>query len=138
MPTLYHDDAVLEFPQSGERFEGVANFREWRSQYPAAVEFRVRRISGSEDVWVGELSLRYDGGPWMLGVAALEFRGDRIALERIYVTEPWPAPEWRRSGAAPRPPSDHPIRRRAHQDADPLVMPEKTTVCLSGSKPTLR
>ena len=27
---IYHDDAVLEFPQSGERFEGVQNFREWR------------------------------------------------------------------------------------------------------------
>ena len=27
---IYHDDAVLEFPQSGERFEGVENFREWR------------------------------------------------------------------------------------------------------------
>ena len=92
---LYHDDAVLEFPQSGERFEGVANFREWRSQYPAAVEFRVRRISGSGDFWVRELSVRYDGGPWMLGVAALEFRDDRIARERIYVTEPWPAAEWR-------------------------------------------
>ena len=22
---IYHDDAVLEFPQSGERFEGVPN-----------------------------------------------------------------------------------------------------------------
>jgi len=92
---LYHDDAVLEFPQSGERFEGVANFREWRSTYPAAVEFEVRRISGSGDVWVRELSVRYDGGPWMLGVAVLEFRDDRVARERIYVTDPWPAPEWR-------------------------------------------
>jgi hypothetical protein len=25
---MYHDDAVLEFPQSGERFVGVENFRE--------------------------------------------------------------------------------------------------------------
>ena len=32
---IYHDDAVLEFPQSGERFQGVENFREWRRQYPA-------------------------------------------------------------------------------------------------------
>ena len=24
---IYHDDAVLEFPQSGERFEGVPNFK---------------------------------------------------------------------------------------------------------------
>jgi hypothetical protein len=92
---MYHDDAVLEFPQSGERFEGVENFREWRSQYPAAVEFLVRRIVGSGDVWVRELSIRYDGGPWMLGVGLLEFRDDRIARERIYVTEPFEAPEWR-------------------------------------------
>ena len=28
---MYDDDAVLEFPQSGERFVGVGNFREWRS-----------------------------------------------------------------------------------------------------------
>jgi ketosteroid isomerase-like protein len=28
---IYHDDAVLEFPQSGERFEGIENFREWGS-----------------------------------------------------------------------------------------------------------
>jgi hypothetical protein len=34
---IYHDDAVLEFPQSGERFEGVASFKQWRSQYPASV-----------------------------------------------------------------------------------------------------
>ena len=54
---IYHDDAILEFPQSGERFEGVENFREWRAQYPATVDFRVRRITGSGDVWVGELSV---------------------------------------------------------------------------------
>ena len=34
---IYHDDAVLKFPQSGERFEGVKNFREWRRQYPSVV-----------------------------------------------------------------------------------------------------
>jgi hypothetical protein len=32
---IYHDDAVLEFPQSQERFEGRANFVAWRKQYPA-------------------------------------------------------------------------------------------------------
>jgi hypothetical protein len=92
---LYHDDAVLEFPQSGERFDGVDNFRQWRSEYPADVEFRIRRISGSGDVWVRELSVSYDGGPAMLGVAVIEFRGERIVRERIYVTEPWEAPAWR-------------------------------------------
>ena len=33
---IYHEDAVLEFPQSGERFEGVENFREWRAPWRAA------------------------------------------------------------------------------------------------------
>jgi SnoaL-like protein len=92
---LYHDDAVLEFPQSGERFDGLVNFREWRDQYPAEVTVRIRRITGSGDVWVGELSVSYDGGPEMLGISVHEFRGDRIAHERIYVTEPWAAPDWR-------------------------------------------
>lgn len=92
---IYHDDAVLEFPQSGERFEGLANFKEWREQYPADVQFDVRRISGSGDVWVRELTVRYDGGPPMLGIALLEFRGDRVATERIYVAETWEAPDWR-------------------------------------------
>jgi hypothetical protein len=92
---IYHDDAVLEFPQSGERFEGLANFKAWREQYPADVRFEVRRVSGSGDVWVRELSVTYDGTPAMLGVAVLEFRGDRVARERIYVTEPWDAPAWR-------------------------------------------
>ena len=92
---LYHDDAVLEFPQSGERFEGVANFRAWREQYPVPVEFRLRRLSGSGDVWVREVSVSYDGGPWMMGVAVLEFDGVRVRRERIYVTESWEAPAWR-------------------------------------------
>ena len=92
---IYHDDAVLEFPQSGERFDGVVNFKEWRRQYPADVGFRVRRITAREDLVVTEVSVNYDGGPWMYGVALLEFRGDKVARERIYGGEAWEAPEWR-------------------------------------------
>jgi hypothetical protein len=62
---LYHDDAILEFPQSGERFEGVTNFTEWRRQYPAdEVRYRLRRITTREDLAVVEVSISYDGGPW--------------------------------------------------------------------------
>ena len=49
---MYHDDAVLEFPQSGERFEGVENLREWRSNYPASTKVEFREIRGGGDVWV--------------------------------------------------------------------------------------
>ena len=92
---IYHDDAVLEFPQSGERFDGVANFTEWRRQYPADVRYRVRRITAREDVVVVEVSVSYDGGSEMYGVQLLEFRDDKVARERIYVVDAWEAPEWR-------------------------------------------
>ena len=92
---MYHDDAVLEFPQSGERFVGVENLREWRSSYPASTTVEFREIRGRDDLWVAELSIRYDQGSGNLGVSILEFRGDKIARESIYVTETWEAPEWR-------------------------------------------
>ncbi|MGY1731367.1 nuclear transport factor 2 family protein [Geodermatophilus sp. SYSU D01045] len=99
---IYHEDAVLEFPQSGERFEGVANFREWRRDYPARVDLEVVRVRGRDDFWVVEVRARYDGGPWMYGPAVYEFRGDRVARETIYIGEAWEAPEWRaRWRAAP-------------------------------------
>ena len=92
---IYHDDAVLEFPQSGERFEGVDTFTAWRGQYPADVTFRIRRSVVFEDFSLVELSGAYDGGPEMMGVQILDFRGDKVIRERIYVTEPWEAPDWR-------------------------------------------
>ncbi|HUG14328.1 MAG TPA: hypothetical protein VMM78_04845, partial [Thermomicrobiales bacterium] len=42
---IYHNDAILEFPQSQERFEGLKNFIEWRKLYPAELAFKLRRIS---------------------------------------------------------------------------------------------
>ena len=107
---IYHEDAVLEFPQSGERFEGVENFREWRRIYPAKVDFEIRRVRGGDDLWVVELLLRYDGGPWKYGVDILEFRGDKVSRESAYSMEVWEAPEWRARwrAAPPREPDGEP------------------------------
>jgi SnoaL-like domain len=92
---MYHEDAVLEFPQSGERFAGVESFREWRSAYPAATTPEIQEIRGGDDLWVAELTIRYDQGSRNFGVSILEFRDDKIARESIYVAEGWDPPEWR-------------------------------------------
>ena len=92
---MYAEDAVLEFPQSGERFVGRETFKEWRSRYPAKVEYRLRRIIGNGDVWVNELLVSYNGGPWSFGVAVVVFRGEEIVRESIYVMDGWDAAEWR-------------------------------------------
>jgi hypothetical protein len=92
---IYAEDAVLEFPQSGERFEGVAQFLPWRAQYPAEVRYELGRVRGGGDVWVAELTVSYDGGTPMLGVDVLVFTGGKVSRETIYVTEGFPAPDWR-------------------------------------------
>ena len=40
---------------------------------------------------VAENLISYDGEPWMFTVNLLEFRGDRVAHERIYIMEGWEA-----------------------------------------------
>jgi hypothetical protein len=96
---IYHDDAILEFPQSGERFVGKAKMQGFRERYPAQVDFEPREIRGSGDVWIGEGRVFYDGGDPVHFVWIAEFRGDLVQRETIYFAEPFPAPEWRRPWA---------------------------------------
>jgi len=96
---IYHQDAVLEFPQSGERFVGRDRFLVWRKQYPADLDFRIRRIEQEGDLWIVENLISYNGGPWMFTVSILRFRGVRVAHERTYITDGFPAAEWRKPWA---------------------------------------
>ena len=79
---IYHEDAVVEFPQSGERFEGVENFREWRRIYPAKVELEILRVRGGADLWVAEVRGRYDDGPWNYGPPSMSFAATRCPARR--------------------------------------------------------
>jgi hypothetical protein len=105
---IYHDDAILEFPQSGERFEGVENFREWRRQYPADLQFHLRRITHREDLVVTEYLISYNSAPWMFTVSIMQFRDDRVAHERIYIMDPWEPADWRAPWRAARHADDLP------------------------------
>ncbi|HKZ19234.1 MAG TPA: nuclear transport factor 2 family protein [Acidimicrobiia bacterium] len=99
---IYDDEAVLEFPQSGERFEGVDNFREWRRQYPAEVKFHLRQINSCEDLAVTEYLISYNGAPWMFTVSIMRFRDDKVVHERIYIMDGWEAPDWRAPWRSPQ------------------------------------
>ena len=92
---MYDEDAVLEFPQSGERFVGRRTIREWRERYPSSTRFRLRRITGSGAIWTTEVLISYDGSPWMFGVGVYMFRGVKVAREFVYVMDGFSAPEWR-------------------------------------------
>jgi len=60
---IYRDDAVLDYPQSGERIRGRRNIQESRAVQPNTKRFAVRRIVGAGDLWVTEFTLSYDGRP---------------------------------------------------------------------------
>src|SRR5499427_5423568 len=75
---IYHDDAVLHYPQSGERIRGRRNIQESRFVQPNKKRFTVRRIIGSGDLWVTEFVLSYDGVP-SYAVSIMEFHEGRVA-----------------------------------------------------------
>ena len=88
---IYHEDAVLDYPQSGERTRGRRNIQAQRSSQPNKKRFTVRRIVGSGDLWVTEFVLTYDGKP-SYTVSIMEFRGEKVARETQYFADPFVAP----------------------------------------------
>jgi hypothetical protein len=89
---IYREDAVLCYPQSGERIRGRRNISQSRFVQPNRKRFTVRRIVGSGDLWVTEFVLSYDGMP-SYAVSIMEFRDGMVASETQYFADPFdPAP----------------------------------------------
>ena len=85
---IYRDDAVLDYPQSGERIRGRRNIQESRRLQPNRKRFTVRRIVGGGDLWVTEFVLAYDGAP-SYTVSIMEFRDGKVAHETQYFADPF-------------------------------------------------
>jgi hypothetical protein len=90
----YHDDVVVEFPQSGERILGKKNIYELREHYTAKLSFKILRMRGEGNLWITELIITYDGRPVYV-VTVMEFREGKIAHETHYYADPFEPPEWR-------------------------------------------
>jgi ketosteroid isomerase-like protein len=91
---IYHDDAVLEYPQSGERIRGRRNIQITRTLQANKKRFHVRRILGAGDLWITEYILTYDGEPSHT-VSIMEFRDGQVARETQYFGDPFEASPWR-------------------------------------------
>jgi hypothetical protein len=82
---IYRADAVLEYPQSGERIRGRDGIQSSRTAQPNAKRFKVRRIVGAGDLWVTELILTYDQTPFYT-VSIMEFADGKVVRETQYFT----------------------------------------------------
>ena len=85
---IYCADAVLEYPQSGERIRGRDSIQASRAAQPNAKRFTLRRILGGAELWISELVLTYDGQPSYV-VSIMEFEGGEVVRETQYFGEPF-------------------------------------------------
>jgi hypothetical protein len=88
---IYHDDAVCEYPQSGEVIHGRRNLQALRSHHPGRPSgFVVRRIVGEGNLWVTEYVITYEGKR-AYTVSIMEFRDGKVSHETQYVADPFDA-----------------------------------------------
>jgi SnoaL-like domain len=80
---IYRDDAILDYPQSGERIRGRRQIQLSRTAQPNTKRFDVKRILGKDDLWITEYVLTYDSQPSYV-VSIMEFRGGQVAHETQY------------------------------------------------------
>jgi len=85
---IYREDAVLEYPQSGERIRGRRNIQSSRFAQPNKKRFTVRRILGTADLWITELIITYDEQP-SYTVSIMEFKDGKVVRETQYFGDPF-------------------------------------------------
>jgi hypothetical protein len=94
---IFADDAVLEWPQSGERIRGKPQIVALHEAAPVSVEIEIRRTIGCGELWVTEATIRYDGARPTKAVFIMEFRDGKVVRETDYFGDPFDPPEYRSS-----------------------------------------
>lgn len=102
---IYAADAILDYPQSGERFKGRSRIQAQRGGHPAERHFTIRRILGGGHLWVSECVITYDGAP-TYALSIMEFTDGLVTHETQYFADPFPAPPGRAALAEPIPALD--------------------------------
>ena len=111
---VFHDDAVLEYPQSRELFRGVANIRGQFEDYPdlgtgtselhevigtttyaLTPSYTVIAVEGTGDRGTAVIRVQYPDGTWWWVLNLFELGGERIRRGRSYFAQDFEAPDWR-------------------------------------------
>lgn len=114
LPEILHEDVVFEYPQSGERFRGIANIRAQFENYPdldpggsqltevigeeayaLTPSYTVIRVEGSGTQGTAVIRVRYPDDTWWWAINLFEVRDGRIVRSRSYFAPDFAAPEWR-------------------------------------------
>ncbi len=99
---IYAADAILDYPQSGERFRGRSRIQAQRGGHPAERHFTIRRILGGGGLWVSECVITYDSVP-TCSVSVMEISDGLVTHETQFFADPFPAAPGRAALAEPIP-----------------------------------
>ena len=86
----FHEDSVIEFPQSGERIVGGENRRSVYSAFPGRPT--VRRLLDGGDIVVAEVSVDYGDDTDWRAVFIYELSEGKISRATAYWAQPFAAP----------------------------------------------
>jgi ketosteroid isomerase-like protein len=109
-----HPDVVAEYPQSGERFRGIENFRAQFVNYPnfdtatshleevvggadyaLTPAYTLVAVEGSGDKGAAIVRARYPDGSTWWAINFYELRDGLIARSRTFFAPDFEAPDWR-------------------------------------------
>jgi ketosteroid isomerase-like protein len=93
---LLHDDYVLEWPQSGERIRGRANFVAINEHYPAHGRwvFTIHRVLAEGDQVVSDVDVT-DGKITGRAITFSTIQDGKILQQVEFWPDPFEAPAWR-------------------------------------------
>jgi hypothetical protein len=93
--SIYAEDAICDYPQSGERILGRRNLQALRGHHPGKPSgFKVRRLLGKGDLWITEYTITYQER-LAFTVSIMEFQERQVVHETQYFADPFEAPAWR-------------------------------------------
>src|SRR5262245_26730683 len=89
------DDAVVEYPQSGERLVGrTACLNVYRNYPGGPPAYELLRITGGPDIFTAEARGDY-GGEIVYMTSIVEFRDGKVSRQTDYFASAFEAPAWR-------------------------------------------
>ena len=111
---VMHEDALFEYPQSGERFRGLANIRAQFENYPnmdpgtselaevigdeayaLTPSYTVIRVDGTGLKGTAVIRIHYPDDSYWWAVNIYELRDGRVSRSRTYFAPDFEAPDWR-------------------------------------------
>lgn len=93
--SAYTEDAVISYPQSGERIVGRRDILGMVEAFPSPPTFSITALHGGDDLVVARVDIDYGEGPHWKGAFLYFLDENSVGLEIAYFGAPFEPAAWR-------------------------------------------